>query len=100
MEGRAAPSCSRTTGGETAPLPPSRPRAGRKRTRQDHAFRQRALVAVSSGFDVLGGLLLSAKAPVYRAHWLVVSEKERGKGAGRALMTEAIRKFVQGPGQH
>ncbi|WP_405652925.1 GNAT family N-acetyltransferase [Streptomyces sp. NBC_00019] len=40
----------------------------------------RALVAVSSGSE------------------LVVSEKERGKGAGRALMTEAMDRFVQGPG--
>ncbi|MGJ6970058.1 GNAT family N-acetyltransferase [Streptosporangium sp. G11] len=63
-----------------------------------HIRRSTALVAVSSGLDLLGGLLFSAKAPTYHVHWLVVSEKERGKGAGRALMAEATRRFVRGPG--
>ena len=30
--------------------------------------------------------------------WLVVSAPARGRGVGRALMTEAMRRFVSGPG--
>ena len=63
-----------------------------------HIRRSTALVAVSPGSDVVGGLLFGARAPTYHVHWLVVSEKERGKGAGRALMAEATRRFVRGPG--
>ncbi|MFJ9030000.1 GNAT family N-acetyltransferase [Streptomyces sp. NPDC102274] len=63
-----------------------------------HIRRSTALVAVSSGSDVLGGLLFGAKTPIYHVHWLVVSEEERGKGAGRALMAEATRRFVRSPG--
>lgn len=57
-----------------------------------------ALVAVSSESGLLGGLLFGAEAPTYHVHWLVVAEKARGKGVGRALMMDAIRRFVRGPG--
>ncbi|MEV0328184.1 GNAT family N-acetyltransferase [Micromonospora echinospora] len=60
--------------------------------------RSTAIVAVSPGPDLLSGLLFAAKAPTYRVHWLVVSEQSRGKGVGRALMAEAMRRFVRGPG--
>jgi hypothetical protein len=30
--------------------------------------------------------------------WLVVSEQVRGKGTGRALVADAMRRFVTGPG--
>lgn len=64
-----------------------------------HIRRSTALVAVSSGSDVLGGLLFGAKPPVHHVDWLVVSEQERGKGTGRALMADARRRFVLGPGR-
>ncbi|MFC9888063.1 GNAT family N-acetyltransferase [Streptomyces pilosus] len=62
-----------------------------------HIRRSTALVAVS-GPDLLGALLFGAKPPVYHVHWLVVSEKARGQGVGGALMTDAVRRFVLGPG--
>ena len=58
-----------------------------------------ALVAVSPRSDVVGGLLFGGTAPTFRVHWIVVSEKERGRGAGRALMAEATRRWVRGPGR-
>ncbi|MEW2429609.1 GNAT family N-acetyltransferase [Micromonospora sp. NPDC047644] len=63
-----------------------------------HIRRSTALVAVSSGSDLLGGLMFTAKAPTHHVHWLVVAEQSRGKGVGRALMTAAARRFVPGPG--
>jgi GNAT superfamily N-acetyltransferase len=63
-----------------------------------HIRRAMALVAVGDGADLLGGLLFGAKPPVYQVHWLVVSGRVRGQGVGRALMAEAMRRFVTGPG--
>lgn len=63
-----------------------------------HIRRSTALVAVSPRSDVLGGLLFGGRTPAYHVHWLVVSERERGKGAGRALVEEATRRWVRGPG--
>jgi len=63
-----------------------------------HISRAMALVAVGGGADLLGGLLFGAKPPVYQVHWLVVSWRVRGQGVGRALMAEAMRRWVTGPG--
>lgn len=58
-----------------------------------------ALVAVDAGqAGLLGGLLFSARPPAYHVRWLVVSGPARRQGAGRALMAEAMRRFVSGPG--
>lgn len=71
---------------------------GFHRAVDEHIRRSAALVAVDSGPDLLGGLLFGGKAPTYHVHWLVVSEKARGGGVGRALMSDATRRFVRGPG--
>ncbi|MFI0980164.1 GNAT family N-acetyltransferase [Streptomyces sp. NPDC021093] len=72
---------------------------------KEHIRSSMALVAVASGSgsgsgsgDLLGGMLFGAEAPVYHVHWLVVAEEGRGKGVGRALMDDASRRFVRGPG--
>src|SRR5690348_13340611 len=64
---------------------------------EKHIRRATALVA-AEGADLLGGLLFSAHPPAYHVRWLVVSEHARGQGIGRALVTEAMRRFVTGPG--
>ena len=64
-----------------------------------HIGRGTALVAVAAGqAGVLGGLLFSARPPAYHVRWLVVSAPARGRGVGRALMAEAMRRYVSGPG--
>ena len=64
-----------------------------------HIGRSTALVAVGAGqAGLLGGLLFSARPPAYHVRWLVVSGPARRQGAGRALMAEAMRRFVSGPG--
>jgi GNAT superfamily N-acetyltransferase len=64
-----------------------------------HIRRGTALVAVSADQEgVIGGLLFSAKPPVYHVRWLVISGLARRQGAGRALVSEAMRRFVSGPG--
>ena len=64
-----------------------------------HIRRATALVAVATDeVGLLGGLLFSARPPTYHVRWLVVSERVRGQGVGRALMSEAMRRFVTGPG--
>ncbi|MFJ4839118.1 GNAT family N-acetyltransferase [Streptomyces sp. NPDC088746] len=71
---------------------------GFHRAVEDHIRRSAALVAVSSDGETVGGLLFGAGAPVHHVHWLVVTEKARGTGAGRALMADALRRYVRGPG--
>jgi hypothetical protein len=52
-----------------------------------------ALAAISrDGTGLLGGLLFTAKPPAYHVRWLVVSEQVRGKGTGRALVADAMRR--------
>ncbi|RKT86215.1 Acetyltransferase (GNAT) family protein [Saccharopolyspora antimicrobica] len=55
-----------------------------------------ALVAEAS--EIVGGMLFSAEPPVRHVHWLVVSDRARGSGVGRALLAEAMRRFGPDPG--
>lgn len=60
-----------------------------------HIRRGTALVATTADeTQMLGGLLFTAKPPAYHVSWLVVAEHVRGKGVGRALMADAIRRLV------
>jgi GNAT superfamily N-acetyltransferase len=60
-----------------------------------HIRRGTALVATTADeMEILGGLLFTAIPPAYHVRWLVVAEHARGKGVGRALMADAIRRFV------
>jgi GNAT superfamily N-acetyltransferase len=64
-----------------------------------HIGRSSALVAAApSGPDLFGGLLFGGRAPGYHLRWLVVSESTRGQGVGRALVADAVRRFVRGAG--
>lgn len=71
---------------------------GFHRALDKHIRQSAALVAADSGPNLLGGLLFGATPPTYHVHWLVVSEQARGMGVGRALMSDATRRFVHGPG--
>lgn len=63
-----------------------------------HIARSNAVVAVSSEADFLGGLLFGSKGATYHVHWLVIAEQARRRGVGRALMADAIGRWVRGPG--
>ncbi len=74
---------------------------GFHRAVDEHIRQSAALVAVGSESepDLLGGLLFGVTSPTYHVHWLVVSERARGMGVGRALVADATSRFVQGPGR-
>ena len=64
-----------------------------------HIGRATALVAVAADeAGLLGGLLFGIEPPTHHVRWLVVSARVRRQGVGRALMAEAMRRFVTGPG--
>ncbi|MEU9356771.1 GNAT family N-acetyltransferase [Streptomyces sp. NPDC048301] len=71
---------------------------GFHRAVEAHIRDARALVAVTPDEGILGGLLFGGDEPTYHVHWLVISEEARGTGVGHALMDEAMRRFVAGPG--
>jgi ribosomal protein S18 acetylase RimI-like enzyme len=48
--------------------------------------------------ELLGGLLVGVRPPVHHLNWLVVDERARGRGVGRALVEAAIGRFVSVPG--
>ncbi|WP_109031637.1 GNAT family N-acetyltransferase [Streptomyces rubrogriseus] len=58
-------------------------------------------VSPGAGTELLGGLLFGtdadSDAPVHHVHWLVVSRQARAGGVGRALMRDALRRWVREP---
>ncbi|MGA5430940.1 GNAT family N-acetyltransferase [Streptomyces koyangensis] len=64
----------------------------------EHVREERALVAAADCGSLVGGLLFGSAPPVHHVHWVVVSERARGTGVGRALMAEAVQRYVRGPG--
>ncbi|TQM14785.1 GNAT family N-acetyltransferase [Pseudonocardia kunmingensis] len=44
-----------------------------------------------------GGLLFGGRFPTFHVHWLVVAEHGRLQGVGRALIVDAISRFVHEP---
>jgi GNAT superfamily N-acetyltransferase len=64
-----------------------------------HISRGTALIATAEARnEPLGCLFFTAKPPAYYVRWLVVAEHARRTGIGGALMGDAIRRFVTGPG--
>ncbi|MEW2624925.1 GNAT family N-acetyltransferase [Streptomyces sp. NPDC048106] len=59
--------------------------------------RSTALVAHGASGELLGALLFGGKAPLHKVHWLVVTQRSRGEGVGRALLADAIHRFVRPP---
>ncbi|MFG3225071.1 GNAT family N-acetyltransferase [Kitasatospora sp. NPDC048194] len=61
----------------------------------------RGLATVAEdGQGLLGGLLFGsteATPPLHHLHWLVVAERARGTGCGRALVEDALRRHVRPP---
>jgi GNAT superfamily N-acetyltransferase len=55
------------------------------------------VVDAHQGLGPVGGLLFGGTSPIYHIRWLVVAEQARGQGVGRALVTEALARFVRQP---
>ncbi|MFH9354165.1 GNAT family N-acetyltransferase [Kitasatospora sp. NPDC017646] len=60
------------------------------------AVRGRATVAEDDR-GLLGGLLFGGEPPLHHLHWLVVAERARGTGVGRALVEDVLRRHVGAP---
>ncbi|QNT94555.1 acetyltransferase [Streptomyces griseofuscus] len=56
-----------------------------------------ALVAQAASGDLLGALLFGGNPPAQKVHWLAVTERARGGGVGRALLADALARFVRPP---
>ncbi|MFD8081835.1 GNAT family N-acetyltransferase [Kitasatospora sp. NPDC059722] len=57
--------------------------------------RGRATVVDGPDGGLLGALLFGGEPPVHHLHWLVVAERARGTGVGRALVEDVLRRRVR-----
>ena len=71
--------------------------AGFRTSLEDHLRQSRALDATAAGGGLSGGLLFGPGTRAHRVHRPVVGKRARGTGAGRALVDDAIRRWVRGP---
>lgn len=73
---------------------------GFHRALSDHIDDQRALIAFDAAGRTapLGAVLFGGESPRFAVHWLVVSERARGRGVGRALMADVIARLTGGRG--
>jgi GNAT superfamily N-acetyltransferase len=77
---------------------------GFHRALDHHVVDRRALVAFAAeGTSVghaqlAGAVLFGGVAPRFAVHWLVVSERVRGRGVGRELMAAAVDRLTGGRG--
>jgi ribosomal protein S18 acetylase RimI-like enzyme len=55
------------------------------------------VIDAHQGSGLLGGLLFSGTSSISHIRWLVVAERTRRQGVGRALVADAIARFVQHP---
>jgi GNAT superfamily N-acetyltransferase len=71
---------------------------GFQRAVDEHIAQQRAFVAFGPGREPAGAVLLGGSSPRFAVHWLVVSDRVRGQGVGRALISAVIERSTNGAG--
>jgi GNAT superfamily N-acetyltransferase len=71
---------------------------GFQRAVDEHIAQQRALVAFGAGREPGGAVLFGGSSPRFAVHWLVVSDRVRGQGVGRSLMSAVMERLTDGNG--
>jgi GNAT superfamily N-acetyltransferase len=71
---------------------------GFQRAVDEHIAQQRALVAFGAGREPAGAVLFGGSSPRFAVHWLVVSDRVRGQGVGRSLMSAVMERLTDGNG--
>ncbi|MFG1819865.1 GNAT family N-acetyltransferase [Kribbella sp. NPDC049174] len=64
----------------------------------EHIAQQRALLAFGPDGKPAGGVLFGGSSPRFAVHWLVVSDRVRGQGVGRSLMSAVMERLTHGSG--
>ncbi|WP_433159073.1 GNAT family N-acetyltransferase [Kribbella sp. CA-247076] len=68
------------------------------RALDEHIAQRRALLAFAADREPVGGVLFGGESPRFAVHWLVVSNRVRGQGVGRVLMTAVLDRLTDGRG--
>jgi GNAT superfamily N-acetyltransferase len=71
---------------------------GFERAVDEHIAQQRALVAFGPDREPSGAVLFGGSSPRFAVHWLVVSDRVRGQGVGRSLMSAVMDRLTNGKG--